>query len=125
MKSALTRLFNRANKEQDSYIVDLGPLGLGRPKMEAGVGGVVIPVFDEQPSTIIAHSLASAVYASQFKRHAKIEMKGADERRRSRSDRDSTSIEDYFTGSNGIDSPLKSGSPSNSSRRSRRNNSSQ
>lgn len=103
VKSALTRLFNRPNIQHDPYVVDLGALGLGRPKMEAGVGGIVIPVFDEQPSTIIAHSLASADYASQFKRYAKAEMRGSDDRRRSKNDRDSPSMEDYFSGSNGLD----------------------
>jgi hypothetical protein len=120
VKSALTRLFNRNNKEHDPYLVDLGALGLGRPKMETGVDGAVIPVFDDQPSTIIAHSLASSDYASQFKRHAKSEMKGSDDRRKSRSDRDSTTIEDYFAGSNGMDSAHNKSSPpsSHSSKRS-------
>ena len=109
VKSALTRLFNRSNKEHDPYIVDLGVMGLGRPKMVPGVGGVVIPVYDDQPSTVIAHSLASPDYASQFRRFAKAETRGTDEsRRRSRGDRDTTTIEDYFAGSNGMDSPSKS-----------------
>ena len=127
VKSALTRLFNRASKEHDPHIVDLGVIGLGRPKMEAGVGGVVIPVYDDQPSTIIAHSLASADYASQFRRYAKAEMKGSDDsRRRNKSDRDSTTIEDYFAGSNGSESSHKARSPGHSSRRSqRRSNSNQ
>jgi hypothetical protein len=111
VKSALTRLFNRANKEHDPYVVDLGVLGLGRPKMESGVGGVVFPVYDEQPSTIIAHSLASADYASQFRRYAKAEMK------RNKIDRESTPMDDYFAGSNGLESPHKGRSPSYSSSR--------
>jgi 1-phosphatidylinositol-3-phosphate 5-kinase len=53
----------------------LGIFSQGRPKLEAGVGGVVIPVFDEQPSTIIAHSLASLDYESQFRRYVRSYLK--------------------------------------------------
>ncbi len=105
VKSALTRLFNRTSKEHDPHIVDLGVLGLGRPKMEPGVGGVVIPVYDDQPSTIIAHALASADYASQFRRLAKAELRDTDEhRRRNRGDRDSAAVEDFFPGSSNMGS---------------------
>jgi len=128
VKSALTRFFNRASKEHDHSIVDLGTISLGRPKIEPGVGGVVIPVIDDQPSTIIAHSLASADYASQFKRFAKSELKRSDGRR-NRSDRDSTAVEDVFAGPGGMDSsPYSAKMASQSSRRisgERRSNSSQ
>lgn len=68
VKSAITRFFNRGGgKDQDPYVVDLGMFGRGRPRLQPGVNGVVIPVFDEQPSTIIAHSLASSDYDNQFK----------------------------------------------------------
>jgi hypothetical protein len=40
---------------------------MGRPRLQPGIGGLVIPVFDDQPSTIIAHSLASSDYDIQFK----------------------------------------------------------
>ena len=49
IKSALTTFFQK-RKEPD-YVVDLGMFGEGRPKLEPGIDGVVIPVFDDQPST--------------------------------------------------------------------------
>lgn len=69
VKSAITRFFNRqgGGKDQDPYVVDLGMFSKGRPRLQPGVNGAVIPVFDEQPSTIIAHSLASSDYDSQFR----------------------------------------------------------
>jgi hypothetical protein len=68
VKSAITRFFNRGGgKDQDQYIVDLGMFGKGRPRLQPGTNGMVIPVFDDQPSTIIAHSLASTDYDNQFK----------------------------------------------------------
>ena len=71
VKSALTRLFNRGNKDHDLWKVDLGILGKGRPRLEPGSGGLVVPVFDGQPSTIVAYSLSSAEYENQFKYFAK------------------------------------------------------
>lgn len=67
VKSALTRFFNRGGTKEDPYLVDLGMFGQGRPRLQPGVNGLVIPVFDDQPSTIIAHSLASLDYDVQFK----------------------------------------------------------
>lgn len=69
VKSALTRFFNRANKEFNPYIVDLGIFNEGRPKLQPSLDGTVIPVFDDQPSTIIAYSLSSVEYKSQFKQY--------------------------------------------------------
>lgn len=67
VKSAITRFFNRGGgKDQDPYIVDLGMFGEGRLRLQPGINGMVIPVFDDQPSTIIAHSLASSDYDNQF-----------------------------------------------------------
>lgn len=66
VKSALTRLFNRGNKENDPYMVDLGIFSQGRPRLKPGVDGVVIPVYEDQPSTVIAHSLSSLDYGRQF-----------------------------------------------------------
>jgi len=67
VKSALNRFFNRGGNKEDPYTVDLGYFGMGRPRLQPGVDGLVIPVFDDQPSTIIAHSLASSDYELQFK----------------------------------------------------------
>ena len=67
VKSALTRFFNRGGNKEDPYVIDLGYFGMGRPRLQPGIGGLVIPVFDDQPSTIIAHSLASSDYDVQFK----------------------------------------------------------
>lgn len=67
VKSAINRFFNRSAKELDPYILELGEVGEPRLRLEPGVNGVVVPVHDEQPSTIIAHSLASAEYDSQFR----------------------------------------------------------
>ena len=47
IKSALTTFFQK-RKEPD-YVI--GMFGEGRPKLEPGIDGVVIPVFDDQPST--------------------------------------------------------------------------
>lgn len=73
VKSALTRFFNRGGKELDPYVVDLGIFNEGRPRLEPGVGGLVIPVVDEMPSTVIAYSLSSAEYEKEFKRFSKME----------------------------------------------------
>lgn len=67
VKSAITRFFNRGGNKEDPFLVDLGMIGKGRPRLQPGINGMVIPVFDEQPSTIIAHSLASSDYNNQFK----------------------------------------------------------
>lgn len=67
VKSALNRFFNRGGNKEDPYVVNLGFFGKGRPRLQPGIGGLVIPVFDDQPSTIISHSLASAEYDVQFK----------------------------------------------------------
>mmetsp|Transcript_29853 Transcript_29853/g.50945 ORF Transcript_29853/g.50945 Transcript_29853/m.50945 type:complete len:2213 (+) Transcript_29853:89-6727(+) len=66
VKSALNRFFNRGVNREDPFVVDLGFIGKGRPRLQLGIGGIVIPVFDDQPSTIIAHSLASTDYDVQF-----------------------------------------------------------
>ena len=66
VKSALTRLFNRGAKDSDPWKVELGLLNDGRPRLEPGSGGRVVPVFDDQPSTIIAYSLSSVDYENQF-----------------------------------------------------------
>ena len=73
VKSALTRFFNRGGREYDRYIVNLGIFAEGRPRLPLGVDGLVIPVFDEQLSTIIAYSLASTEYSKQFKYFTKAE----------------------------------------------------
>ena len=75
VKSAINRFFNRGGKEDNLHTVDLGIFSQGRPKLEPGVGGVVMPVFDGQPSTIIGHSLASVDYESQFRRHTRAYLK--------------------------------------------------
>ena len=67
VKSALNRFFNRGSNKEDPYVVDLGYFGKGRPRLQPGMNGLVVPVFDDQPSTIIAHSLASSDYDVQFK----------------------------------------------------------
>lgn len=71
VRSALTRFFNRGGRESDPYTVDLGLFAQGRPRLTPG--SVVVPVIDDQWSTIIAYSLASTEYARQFKVLAKTE----------------------------------------------------
>jgi 1-phosphatidylinositol-3-phosphate 5-kinase len=73
VKSAITRFFNRGGKEMDPYIVDLGIIKDGRPRLEPGEGGIVVPVVDEQPSTVIAYSLSSTEYGNQFKKLSRME----------------------------------------------------
>ena len=73
VKSAITRFFNRGGKEMDPYIVDLGIIKEGRPRLEPGAGGIIVPVIDEQPSTVIAYSLSSTEYGNQFKKLSRIE----------------------------------------------------
>lgn len=70
VKSAFSRLFNRGGRNLDRYIVDLGLFRKGRPRLAPGLDGVVVPVVDNQLSSIIAYSLASVEYAKQF-RHFK------------------------------------------------------
>ena len=67
MKSAINRLFNRNNKEFDPHTIDLSELARGRPRLEPGVRGDVVLVFEDQPSTIIAYSLRSKEYHEQFR----------------------------------------------------------
>ena len=79
VKSALTRFFNRGGRESDPYLVDLGIFKEGRPRLEPGVNGLVVPVIDEQLSTVIAYSLASSEYARQFKSFSKMENASAED----------------------------------------------
>lgn len=73
VKSALTRFFNRGGREFDPYIVNLGIFSQGRPRLEPGVNGIVVPVIDEQLCTVIAYSLSSNEYATQFQSYTKME----------------------------------------------------
>lgn len=73
VKSALTRFFNRGGRESDPYVVDLGILSEGRPRLEPGVNGIVVPVIDEQLCTVIAYSLSSTEYANQFRSYSNME----------------------------------------------------
>lgn len=70
VKSAFSSLFNRGGRNLDRYIVDLGLFSEGRPRLVPGLDGMVVPVVDNQLSSIIAYSLASVEYAKQF-RHFK------------------------------------------------------
>jgi 1-phosphatidylinositol-3-phosphate 5-kinase len=78
VKSAISRFFQRGGRERDPYVVDLGMFCEGRPRLEPGVSGIVIPVIDEQLSTIIAYSLSSKEYANQFQNYSKLETISAD-----------------------------------------------
>eukprot|EP00934_Nitzschia_sp_Nitz4_P003840 Nitzschia sp. Nitz4//scaffold5_size260463//118602//124210//NITZ4_000980-RA/size260463-snap-gene-0.42-mRNA-1//-1//CDS//3329555334//3830//frame0 len=73
VKSALTRFFNRGGRESDPYVVDLGIFSEGRPRLEPGVNGIVVPVIDDQLCTVIAYSLSSKEYASQYQSFASAE----------------------------------------------------
>jgi 1-phosphatidylinositol-3-phosphate 5-kinase len=74
VKSALNRFFNRGGRgEYDPYVVDLGIFSAGRPRLEPGVNGIVIPVFDEQLCTVIAYSLSSQEYANQFQAYSRVD----------------------------------------------------
>lgn len=78
VKSAITRFFQRGGRERDPYVVDLGSFHDGRPRLEPGVNGIVVPVIDEQLSTVIAYSLSSKEYDNQFQNYSKAENSGAD-----------------------------------------------
>lgn len=78
VKSALTRFFNRGGRESDPYVVDLGIFSEGRPRLEPGVNGIVVPVIDDQLCTIIAYSLSSIEYSNQFQGYSKMESSNAD-----------------------------------------------
>ena len=67
IKSAITRFFNRGGNKEDPYPVELGMFGKGFLWLQSGINGMVIPVFNDQPRTIIAHSLASSDYDNQLK----------------------------------------------------------
>lgn len=78
VKSALNRLFNRPGRgDYDPYIVDLGMFSEGRPRLEPGINGIVIPVFDEQLCTVIAYSLSSQEYANQLQEYSEVDVNGA------------------------------------------------
>ena len=107
VKSALTRLFNRGAKDSDPWKVDLGILNDGRPRLEPGSKGRVVPVFDDQPSSIIAYSLSSIDYENQFKFFT---TSGPSSEASSTSgNRDDRSIDDIFTGAGGASAQQKSG----------------
>jgi len=76
VKNAITRFFNRLTPSDDPYIVDLNELAYGMPRLEPGVGGVVVPVTDVLPSTVIAYSLSSVEYSVKFKEYLKADNKG-------------------------------------------------
>jgi hypothetical protein len=78
VKSAITRFFQRGGRERDPYIVDLGIFREGRPRLEPGVNGIVVPVFDESLSTVIAYSLSSKEYANQFQNFSKMDTSNPD-----------------------------------------------
>jgi hypothetical protein len=79
VKSAINRFFNRGGREYDDlYVVDLGVFAEGRPRLAPGVNGVVVPVMDEQWSTIIAYSLSSAEYEKQFQQYVRAQPMEAD-----------------------------------------------
>jgi hypothetical protein len=76
VKSAITRFFQRGGRERDPYVVNLGSFHDGRPRLEPGVNGIVVPVIDEQLSTVIAYSLSSKEYDNQFQNYTKIDNSG-------------------------------------------------
>ena len=76
VKSAITRFFQRGGQERDPYVVDLGLFHDGRPRLEPGVNGIVVPVIDEQLSTVIAYSLSSKEYDNQFQNYSKTDNSG-------------------------------------------------
>jgi len=78
VKSAITRFFQRGGRERDPYVVDLGLFHDGRPRLEPGVNGIVVPVIDEQLSTVIAYSLSSKEYENQFQNYSKVDNSGPD-----------------------------------------------
>jgi len=73
VKSAITRFFNRGGREYNNYTVHLGIFAEGRPRLVPGMNGVVVPVFDEQLSSIVAYSLSSIEYNKQFQGFSKQE----------------------------------------------------
>ncbi|CAN0194252.1 unnamed protein product, partial [Ectocarpus fasciculatus] len=48
--------------DRQDWMVPLGPFAEGRPRLPPGRRGEFIPVFDDQPTTIIAYSLSSQEY---------------------------------------------------------------
>mmetsp|Transcript_9237 Transcript_9237/g.17384 ORF Transcript_9237/g.17384 Transcript_9237/m.17384 type:complete len:2047 (+) Transcript_9237:105-6245(+) len=123
VKSALTRFFNRGGKEDVANIVNLGIFNQGRLRLEPGVGGVVIPVFDDQPSTIIAHSLASIEYESQFRRYTRAYLKDSGSYKREDSSGPSTGSKrgtnDLSSSAGGLEKHKSSVDESSATRRGR------
>jgi len=78
VKSAITRFFQRGGRDKDPYVVSLGMFHDGRPRLEPGVNGIVVPVIDEQLSTVIAYSLSSKDYDNQFQNYSKIDNNSPD-----------------------------------------------
>jgi len=62
ISSAFARLLGKDSPEEDPWIVPLGELEGGRPRLEAGDRGEVLLVHEEQPTTIIAYSLSTLHY---------------------------------------------------------------
>ena len=102
VKTALNLLFYRRNKELDPYVINLGTFSLGRPKLEPCVNGWIVPVYDDKPSSIIAYSLASSDYHSQFQNYDKVDSSDMRDSRRSHVDsNDQGSLDEYFSRSGG------------------------
>ena len=70
VKSAFSRFFNRGGRDRDPYVVDLGLISDGRPRLVPGSNGI-IPVYDEQWGSIIAYSLSSSEYEKLFENYTK------------------------------------------------------
>lgn len=75
VKSALTRLFNRGGRDQDPYALDIRPyFPEGRFRLAPGVHGEVIPVRDDQLSTVIAYAMVHPDYDKQFKQFSRSQL---------------------------------------------------
>eukprot|EP00903_Cladosiphon_okamuranus_P005970 g5894.t1 len=64
-QAAVARFFGGGDNwggDRQDWTVPLGPFTEGRPRLAPGRRGEFIPVFDDQPTTIIAYSLSSHEY---------------------------------------------------------------
>ena len=66
---------NNQKKSKNVVKVNLGAFNEGHPRLETGVGGIVIPVKEDQICSIIAYSLSSHGYQSIFKRYSSFRVK--------------------------------------------------
>jgi len=62
ISGAVARFLGKESQWEDPWIVPLGELEVGRPRLKVGESSGVLLVHEEQPTTIVAYSLSTVEY---------------------------------------------------------------